>query len=94
MIDKGKMWEFSVRDNGIGLDMEYAENIFVIFSRFHTNEEFSGTGIGLALCKELTERHGGKIRVSSVVGEGAIFAFTLPKAKADKGFKDDAVAVP
>jgi len=75
----GKYWQVAVKDNGLGIDAQFTTQIFEPFRRLHTWDQYEGSGIGLAICRKIVERHGGRIWVESAAGEGACFSFTLPK---------------
>jgi light-regulated signal transduction histidine kinase (bacteriophytochrome) len=74
-------WTFTIIDNGIGIDMAYSDRIFEIFKRLHTSAEYPGTGVGLAICRKIVDRCGGRIWFDSQVGNGTSFHFTVPKPK-------------
>jgi signal transduction histidine kinase len=84
----GAFWQFSVTDNGIGINPEYAERIFVLFQRLHDRQAYPGTGIGLAMCRKIVEYHGGRMWLDSAHSPGARFCFTLPVVPEDEGADD------
>ena len=80
--------QVNIKDNGVGFDQQYAEQVFVLFNRLHGRKEFAGTGIGLALCKSITINHHGDISAESVLNEGALFKIILPTTQKDWGYKE------
>ena len=87
-IEEDEFHKFYVKDNGIGINPKYHQQIFDIFKRLHTTSEYEGTGAGLSIVKRIIDDHGGKIWVESEVGKGAIFCFTIPKDLKEKKGND------
>ena len=87
--DSTEVYRLTVEDDGIGFDEKYLDRIFTIFQRLHGRQEFEGTGLGLAVCRRIVERHGGDITARSAPGKGAIFVVTLPIAQKDTSTNDE-----
>ena len=83
-MQQSGLWQFSVKDNGLGIEAQYYDRIFGMFQRLHNRQEFSGTGIGLAICRKIVERNGGEISVSSKVNHGSIFRFSLGEQQLER----------
>jgi light-regulated signal transduction histidine kinase (bacteriophytochrome) len=90
----GPMWEFSCTDNGIGIDARYADRIFLIFQRLHTQDVYAGTGIGLAMCKKIVEQHGGRIWLDTSASDGAAHQGTTIRWTLPAGGTDDRPVAP
>jgi light-regulated signal transduction histidine kinase (bacteriophytochrome) len=78
---KDRLWTIAVKDNGIGIEQWFSERIFIVFQKLHDHKKFPGSGIGLALCKRIVEKHGGKIWFESEAGKGSTFYFTVPQTR-------------